>query len=373
MTDAVIRFDGTTRRYGEVAAVDGVSLEVRERELCVLVGPSGSGKSTLLRMVNRLIEPSAGAVSVRGRDVRELRPEALRRGIGYVIQSVGLFPHLDVAANVATVPRLLGWDRPRTEQRVDGMLSLVGLDPGRYRRRFPHELSGGEAQRVGVARALASDPPIVLMDEPFSAVDPLNRLRLQDEFLSIQRELRKTVLFVTHDVDEAIRLADRIAILRAGRLVQHDTPERILESPADPFVAAFVGADRALKRLSRFAVRDHARPAEPVRIDDERAIRDAARERRFLWIADEQGVLVGSLDTELANRCGEIRSCVSTENIREMAVTAEASLKEALSRMLGTSARTIPVVDAQFRLVGELSLRDVEAVSERQGAGGSRP
>ncbi|HTZ50716.1 MAG TPA: ABC transporter ATP-binding protein, partial [Spirochaetia bacterium] len=186
----MIRFDAVARRYGPVAAVDGVSLDIREQELCVLVGPSGSGKSTLLRMANRLVEPTSGAISVRGRDVRDLRPEDLRRGIGYVIQSVGLFPHLDVAANVATVPRLLGWDRARIEQRTDGMLALVGLDPGRYRRRFPHELSGGEAQRVGVARALASDPPIVLMDEPFSAVDPLNRLRLQDEFLQIQRELR---------------------------------------------------------------------------------------------------------------------------------------------------------------------------------------
>jgi len=359
----MIRFDAAERQFGSVTAVDHVDLEVRERELCILVGPSGSGKSTLLRMVNRLIEPSAGTISVGGRDVRELRPETLRRGIGYVIQSVGLFPHLDVAANIATVPRLLGWERSKIEQRVDRMLSLVGMDPARYRRRFPHELSGGEAQRVGVARALASDPPIVLMDEPFSAVDPLNRLRLQDEFLSIQRELKKTVLFVTHDVDEAIRLADRIAILRAGRLVQHDTPERILENPADPFVAAFVGADRALKRLSRFSVRDHARPADPVRVDDEPAIREAARNRRFLWITDERGVLLGSLDTALASRCGEIRSCVSTENIREMSVTPEASMKEALSRMLGTSAHTIPVVDAEFRLVGELSLRDVEAVT----------
>jgi osmoprotectant transport system ATP-binding protein len=364
----MIRFAGAARQFGGVTAVDRVDLEVRERELCVLVGPSGSGKSTMLRMVNRLIEPSAGSVSVGGRDVRELRPEVLRRGIGYVIQSVGLFPHLDVAANVATVPRLLGWEHAKIEERVDRMLALVGMDPARYRRRFPHELSGGEAQRVGVARALASDPPIVLMDEPFSAVDPLNRARLQDEFLSIQRELKKTVLFVTHDVDEAIRLADRIAILRAGRLVQYDAPEKILESPADPFVAAFVGADRALKRLSRFAARDYARPAEAVRVDDEMSIRSAARERRFLWIADERGVLMGSLDTALSARCGEIRSCVSTENIREMAVTAGASLKEALSRMLGTSARTIPVVDGDFRLVGELSLRDVEAVSERPAA-----
>jgi len=369
----MIRFDAVARLYGDVAAVDRVDLEVREKELCVLVGPSGSGKSTMLRMVNRLVEPSSGRVSVGGRDVRGLRPETLRRGIGYVIQSVGLFPHLTVAANIATVPKLLGWDRARIEQRVDRMLALVGMDPSRYRQRYPHELSGGEAQRVGVARALSSDPPVILMDEPFSAVDPLNRLRLQDEFLLIQRELKKTVLFVTHDVDEAIRLADRIAILRSGRLVQHDTPEKILESPADPFVAAFVGADRALKRLSRFAVRDRVRPAAAVRVDDEDAIRAAARDRRFLWIADENGVLIGSLDTALAARCGEIPSCVSTENIREMAVTPQASLKEALSRMLGASARTIPVVDGEFRLIGELSLPDVEAMSERPAPAAPAP
>jgi len=245
------------------------------------------------------------------------------------------------------------------------MLALVGMDPRVYGGRYPHELSGGEAQRVGVARALASDPPVVLMDEPFSAVDPLNRLRLQDEFLAIQRELRKTVLFVTHDVDEAIRLADRIAIVRSGRLVQHDTPEKILESPADPFVAAFVGADRALKRLARFSVRDHQRPAVSACIDDEPGLVAAGRGRRFIWIVDRSGRLIGSLDTELAARCGEMRACVSTDAIEDMAVTPEASMKEALSRMLGTSARTLPVVDGQFRLVGEVSLSDVESLSEQ--------
>ena len=365
----MIRFQGATRRFGPVTAVDRLDLEIAERELCVLVGPSGSGKSTMLRMVNRLIEPSEGSISLAGRDVSAFKPEELRRGMGYVIQGVGLFPHLTVSANIATVPRLLRWERRRIDERVDRMLALVGMEPAVYRGRYPHELSGGEAQRVGVARALASDPPVVLMDEPFSAVDPLNRLRLQDEFLAIQRELRKTVLFVTHDVDEAIRLADRIAIVRSGRLVQHDTPERILERPADPFVAAFVGADRALKRLARFSVRSRQRPAVSARIDDLPGLRAAARGRRFLWIVDAEGKLVGSLDMDLAARCREeMQDCISTESIREMAVSAEASLKEALSRMLGTSARTIPVVDSQFRLRGELSLPDVEAASERSSS-----
>ena len=366
----MIRFEGVTRLFGAVRAVDRLDLAIHERELCVLVGPSGSGKSTMLRMINRLIEPTDGRVSLDGKDIRAMRPEILRRSIGYVIQSVGLFPHLTVAANVATVPQLLGWDRGRIEERVERMLTLVGMDPDVYRGRYPHELSGGEAQRIGVARALASDPPVILMDEPFSAVDPVNRLRLQDEFLSIQRELRKTVVFVTHDVDEAIRLADRIAVVRSGRLVQYDTPEKILEHPADPFVAEFVGADRALKRLSRFPVRGYVKPAVSSRIE---AVPGMARSgARYIWIVDAAGRLVGSLDMALAARCGDLLDeCISTANIREMAVQPETSLKEALSRMLGSSARTLPVVDAEFRLLGELSLSDVEKASEGQSEPGA--
>jgi osmoprotectant transport system ATP-binding protein len=363
----VITFDGVTRLFGSVKAVDGLDISIVDRELCVLVGPSGSGKSTMLRLINRLIEPTEGAVTLDGRDIRTLRPEVLRRGIGYVIQSVGLFPHLTVAANVATVPELLGWDRARITGRVEEMLILVGMDPAVYRDRFPAELSGGEAQRIGVARALASDPPVILMDEPFSAVDPVNRLRLQDEFLSIQKKVKKTVVFVTHDVDEAIRMADRIAVVRAGRLIQYDRPEEILENPADPFVAMFVGADRALKRLSRFPVRDHVRPAASARIDEDLDGQLIRGGPRFLWVTDADGTLIGNLDTRMAARCGESRECVSTENIREMALQPENSLKEALSRMLGTSARTLPVVDAGFRLVGEISLADVEQAAEKHG------
>ena len=362
----MIRFDGVTKAFGPVTAVDALDLTVHDHELCILVGPSGSGKSTMLRMINRLIEPSAGAVTLDGKDVTSLRPETLRRSIGYVIQNVGLFPHLTVAANIATVPELLGWSRARISGRVTEMLQLVGMEPSRYAGRYPSELSGGEAQRIGVARALASDPPVVLMDEPFSAVDPVNRLRLQDEFLSIQRALKKTVVFVTHDVDEAIRLADRIAVVRSGRLVQYDTPEQILENPADPFVAAFVGADRALKRLSRFLVRPYMHPAVSATIDADldRQLRTPGAPR-YLWITETDGTLLGSLDTTLAARCGEARACVSEENIHEMAVRPDSSLKEALSRMIGTSARSVPVVDERFRLLGEISLSDVEVASEK--------
>ena len=197
----MIRFEGVARSFGDVRAITALDLEIRDRELCVLVGPSGAGKSTVLRMINRLVEPSEGRISLNGRDLHTINVETLRRGIGYVIQSVGLFPHLTVSANVSVVPELLGWERARVRARAGEMLELVGLDPELYGPRYPSQLSGGEAQRVGVARALASDPPILLMDEPFSAVDPVNRLRLQNEFLSIQRRLKKTVVFVTHDVD----------------------------------------------------------------------------------------------------------------------------------------------------------------------------
>jgi osmoprotectant transport system ATP-binding protein len=359
----MIRFENVSRLFGELIAVDGLDLEIFDHELCVLVGPSGSGKSTMLRMINRLIEPSAGRVTLDGRDVSGLRPEELRRGIGYVIQSVGLFPHMTVFSNIAVVPELLRWGRARINSRVEEMLALVGLDPARYRLRYPNELSGGEAQRVGVARALASDPPVILMDEPFSAVDPVNRLRLQNEFLSIQRELKKTVVFVTHDVDEAIRLADRIAVVRGGTLVQYGRPEEILESPADHFVAGFVGADRALKRLSRFSVKDFMRPASSARID-ELGRKSAPSPSRYLWVTDRDGKLLGSLDSQALQRGGDPRGSIITDNIREMAVNPDCSLKEALSFMIGASARTIPVVDRDFTLEGEISLSDVEGAAD---------
>jgi osmoprotectant transport system ATP-binding protein len=243
--DLVKRFPGAAR-----PAVDRLSLAIHEGEVAVLIGPSGCGKTTTMRIVNRMIEPDMGVVKVNGRDIMQSDPVSLRRSIGYVIQQVGLFPHWTIAENVATVPRLLGWDMARTNARIDELLELVGMEPALYRQRFPRELSGGQKQRVGVARALAADPPVMLMDEPFGAIDPITRNRLQDEFLKILRALKKTIVFVTHDIDEAIKMGDRIAILKDGALLQYDTPERILAAPADPFVNAFIGADRALKRLS---------------------------------------------------------------------------------------------------------------------------
>ena len=231
-------------------AIDHLTLKIPEGEVCVLIGPSGCGKTTTMRIINRMIEPDQGIVLVAGRDVMQSDPVTLRRSIGYVIQQIGLFPHWSIADNIATVPKLLGWDAARIATRVDELLHLIGMDPATFRSRFPRELSGGQKQRIGVARALAADPPVMLMDEPFGAIDPITRARLQDEFLRILRTLKKTVVFVTHDIDEAIKMGDRIAILRDGALIQYATPEAILAKPADAFVESFVGTDRALKRLA---------------------------------------------------------------------------------------------------------------------------
>ncbi|MCU1672547.1 MAG: glycine/betaine transporter [Frankiales bacterium] len=250
--EPMIRLERVSKTYGDgTTAVHELSLDVQRGELCVLVGPSGCGKTTTMKMVNRLIDPSAGRVLLDGDDVSTVDPVQLRRRVGYVIQQVGLFPHQTVQANVATVPSLLGWDRKRRAARVLELLDLVGLDPSTYADRYPSQLSGGQRQRVGVARALAADPLVLLMDEPFSAVDPVARERLQTEFLRLQRELGTTVVLVTHDIDEAVRLGNRIAVLKqGGYLEQYADPATLLGSPATRFVADFVGADRAVKRLS---------------------------------------------------------------------------------------------------------------------------
>ena len=246
LVDVVKRYPGQKK-----AAVDGLSLHIPAGEIVMFVGPSGCGKTTSLKMINRLIEPTSGSIRIDGKDIHGQDDDELRRHIGYVIQGGSLFPHMTVTQNIALVPGLLGWDRRRTAERVDELLELVGLDPDRYRSRYPRELSGGQQQRVGVARGLAADPPVILMDEPFGAVDPITRQRLQDELLSIQEELRKTIVCVTHDFDEAVKLGDRILILTEGaKIAQYDTPEAILANPADRFVADFVGAGAALKQLT---------------------------------------------------------------------------------------------------------------------------
>jgi len=261
----MIRLDALTKVYatlqGPVAAVDRVSFEVAKGETCVLLGPSGCGKTTTLRMINRLVAPTSGRIFIAGRDTGAADPVLLRRTIGYVIQQIGLFPNMTVAENIGVVPRLLGWNVGKRRRRAEELLGLLALEPAQFLDRYPNELSGGQAQRIGVARALAADPPVLLMDEPFGALDPVNREVIQDEFLRMQRTLRKTVLFVSHDIDEAVKMADRIAIFRAGRLVQFAAPDTMLAHPADEFVAGFVGSDRTLKRLRLIRVREIMAPA----------------------------------------------------------------------------------------------------------------
>ncbi len=357
----MIDLQSVTKEYPGLKAVDDLSLTVREGEFSVLIGPSGCGKSTTLRMINRLIHATKGTILIDGRDIRSSRPEELRRSIGYAIQSVGLFPHMTVAGNISVVPRLLKWSTPRMEVRVDELLELFGLDPGEYRDKYPRQLSGGEAQRVGVARALAADPPILLMDEPFGAIDPITRETLQIEFARIQKELKKTIVFVTHDIDEAIRLANRIVILKEGRLVQHDTPENIMTRPAGRFVTEFIGTDRALKRLSRIPVRKHIQIASSV-LDNTplSAIPAHGTGDQYMWVTDEEGTLLGWVETGgVTGEEGTAGDAMTRLVHRSAAVMNDSTLKEALSRMVQQGIRRAPVVDSKGLLEGEIRLEDI--------------
>ena len=310
----MIVFDHVSKHYGDgTTAVTDLSLEIRDGEIVVLVGPSGCGKTTSLKMINRLVEPSSGSITIDGRDTRDYDVNALRRSIGYVIQQVGLFPHLTVAENVATVPRLSGWDRQRTRARVDELLDLVGLPAAQYGRRLPAELSGGERQRVGVARALGIDPPVLLMDEPFGAIDPIARDRLQDELLRLQRVVRKTIVFVTHDIEEAIKLGDRVALLQQGGvLAQYATPEELLAHPASEFVTDFLGEGRLVRRLGLIRLTDlplgalNGVAAPQQRIPVDASLRDALdavlRSPDGRVGVERGGELVGVVDVESIRR-----------------------------------------------------------------------
>jgi osmoprotectant transport system ATP-binding protein len=315
-------------------------------------------------MVNRLIEPTSGHIFVNGQDISKIKPEQLRQSIGYTIQSVGLFPHMTVAANIAVVPELLHWEKNRVANRIEELLSLVGLSLAEYAPKYPSQLSGGEAQRVGVARALAADPPILLMDEPFGAVDPLTRERLQAQFVRIQQELKKTIILVTHDLDEAIRLADRIAIMESGKLVQYDTPEAILSKPANKFVHDFVGTDRALKRLSRIAIGSFIKDCPSVTITASiKEAEEAIGNRRSVWAVGEDGQLTGWIDRASLPEATSVKEVMVRGDADEIAVMNSATLREALSRMLGQGFKSIPVVDEKKCLIGEVTLSDVEAAT----------
>jgi len=347
----MIRLEGVTKRYpGGQVAVRDLTIEFHTGQLTMLVGPSGCGKTTTLKMINRLIEPTEGRIFHDEQDVTHTDPVALRLRMGYVIQNVGLFPHLSIADNVATVPRLLGWDKKRIAQRVTELLELVGLDPKQFARRYPHQLSGGQRQRVGVARALGADPPILLMDEPFGAIDRIARERLQNEFLRIQREVRKTVIFVTHDIDEAIKLGDRIAVMNAGRLEQYDTPAAILAKPASDLVIDLLGPDRGLKRLSVTPIDLNALERPPV-VHAEDSLSDARRLLDSRWdravVLDGSGKPVGELAKEGAGGDGRV---ADRARPFDAIIGADRTLFDAFSQMLIHQATWVAVVDGdQFR------------------------
>ncbi|MFI6105719.1 ABC transporter ATP-binding protein [Streptomyces sp. NPDC051310] len=367
----MIRFEHVTKRYPDgTTAVDDLSFEVAEGELVTLVGPSGCGKTTTMKMVNRLVEPTSGRVFVDGRDIAGTDPVQLRRGIGYVIQQVGLFPHRTVLENTATVPHLLGVKRSAARARAAELLDLVGLDPAVYGDRYPEQLSGGQRQRVGVARALAADPPVLLMDEPFGAVDPVVRERLQSEFLKLQSQVRKTVLFVTHDIEEAVRLGDRIAVFGQGRIEQLDAPAAVLGAPATPYVAEFVGADRGLKRLSVTPIEPGDLEQPPVvRLDD-----PLPRDLGAHWavVLDAEGGLHGWISAERAGAgSGPVR-----DHARRMEawLPVGASLKQAFATMLQYDAGWIAVVDPgeKGRFLGVLTPARLHEALRRSTAADAR-
>ena len=352
----MIRFESVSKRFGDGApAVDRLDLQISEGELTVLVGPSGCGKTTSLRMINRLEDLTEGRILVDDKDVMSQDPIMLRRGIGYVMQSSGLFPHRTIRDNIATVPRLLGWDATRIARRVEELVELVGLAPDLLER-YPHALSGGQQQRVGVARALAADPPIMLMDEPFAAVDPIVRTHLQDEFLRLQRRLAKTIVFVTHDIDEAIKLGDRIAVFRdGGRVAQYASPTEILSAPADDFVVNFLGQDRELRRLALLGAEEARVEQGPVATvgDSAEAAHTAAAEYERDWLI----VLDGDGRVEGWTRPALVEGRITTAAVRRFKYTIGPgdSLRAALNAMIVSDIGAVPRVDADRRYEGLLT------------------
>jgi osmoprotectant transport system ATP-binding protein len=363
----VIEFQNVVKRFPDgFQAVKGLDLKVHDGEICVFIGPSGCGKTTSMRMVNRLLSITEGKILVDGRDNRDFPAEELRRKIGYAIQQIGLFPHFTVLDNIAVVPRMLGWDDDRIRKRVDDLLELVGLDPDINREKYPRQLSGGQQQRVGVARALGADPPIMLMDEPFGAIDPITREVLQEEFLQIQKEISKTIIFVTHDIDEAIKMGDRIAILRDGSLEQYDTPDNILAHPKDRFVRDFVGADRALKRLGLIRVHElmDADVIPRVRLrDDVARAREVIKEHggRSAFVVDDEGVLKGWVDLDgIRQSPNSLVEAMMEADYQEIGVRKNNTAREALSAMVARGFRITPVVDRQGKLVGSITVQALQ-------------
>ncbi len=379
----MIEFKNVIKQYSNgFRAVDNLSLMVREGEICVLIGPSGCGKTTSMRMVNRLISITSGEILINGQPNTQLPAEELRRQIGYAIQQIGLLPHMTVAENIAIVPRLLYWEEGRIRHRVDELLELVGLDTDITRDKYPRQLSGGQQQRIGVARALGADPPIMLMDEPFGAVDPITREVLQAEFLQIQERVGKTIIFVTHDIDEAIKMGDRIAIMREGRLVQYDTPDTILAHPANRFVRDFVGTDRTLKRLGLMPIRKLVNSNPPTCTLDSTIEEVRQRFRDYgvnsIFVVDQDdNTLKGWVDKEELETNTSLLDAMYEAPWVDIAVRDDATAREALSAMVARGFRVTPVVDRRGKLVGAITLKalqdlasyDPVAVAAHNGGG----
>lgn len=364
----MIQFNDVVKVYpgAEQPSVSHLSMSVPEGETCVVIGPSGCGKTTTMKMVNRLITPTSGEIFVGGHNILKQNQVELRRGIGYVIQQIGLFPHFTIYDNIAVVPKLLGWSQARIKRRADELLELVGLDPAQFRDRYPKQLSGGQRQRVGVARALAADPPVMLMDEPFGAIDPITRDRLQNEFLRLQKQLKKTIMFVTHDIDEALKMGTLICILQVGGvLAQMDTPANILSQPANEFVADFVGADRGLKQLTLVRVGQVMRTNLVLGTvaDSNVDLIETMRSHRLdsLFIVDDAGKLAGYVGLDEAQaHPGQSAKAILRPLISSTA--EEATMKDAFSTMLSYGIRYLPVVDPQQRLVGMVTVDDAQSL-----------
>ncbi len=377
MTKTMIHLDNVTKVYpgSEIPAVAEIELDIPEGEVLVLVGPSGCGKSTMLRLINRMIEPTGGRIIFDGEDVTDVDADHLRRRIGYVIQQIGLFPHRTIAENIGTVPRLLGWDDDRIKTRVDELLDMVGMDPSIYGDRYPKELSGGQAQRVGVARALGADPEVLLMDEPFGAIDPITRDRLQNEFLRLQAELKKTIVFVTHDIDEAIKMGDRIAILRdQSRIAQFDTPEAILAHPANEFVRDFLGSGAILKGLNLKRIRDLELVQVPtVRAPSSRQeVADAIGRSSDGWtlVLDADGKPGRWIDQEALDNPDSLQeSGISVK----VTVEPESTLSDALEQMLQSVTGVAAVVNPKGEYMGVVRIELLnEFLQEMQRAEAER-
>ncbi|MEO0562702.1 MAG: betaine/proline/choline family ABC transporter ATP-binding protein [Chloroflexota bacterium] len=375
----MIEFKNVVKQYPNgFRAVDQLNLTIHDGEICVLIGPSGCGKTTSMRMVNRLIDITSGEILIDGQPNTELPAEELRRQIGYAIQQIGLLPHMTIRDNVAIVPKLLHWDDDRIKRRVDTLLDMVGIDPSIHGDKYPRQLSGGQQQRVGVARALGADPPIMLMDEPFGAVDPITRDVLQAEFLQIQEEVGKTIIFVTHDIDEAIKMGDRIALLRDGQLVQYDTPDTLLAHPVNKFARNFVGADRSLKRLGLVKVKDLMDPNPPIiklsaKVEEARRLMSTMPNPDsccLFVVGDEEGKLKGWVDYGEAKKNTSLVEAMYEAPYAQIAVRTDATAREALSAMVSRSFRITPVVDSRGKLVGSISMKSLEKLAQERSTFG---